>query len=95
MIILGEEDTIARPEGPEWMIKFLQKTGHSPELLRLGCGHSSIGVFPYNLIAAWKVLHFLKEWPTWQELWDARLLIGGIDLTEGPRKYRFFDHWRS
>lgn len=95
IVILGEEDTIARPERSEWMIKFLQETGHSPELLRLGCGHSSIGVFPYNLVAAWKVLHFLKEWPTWQELWDARLLIGGIDLTEGPRKYRFFDQWRS
>tara|TARA_B100001059_G_C17754043_1_gene538879 strand:+ start:105 stop:1220 length:1116 start_codon:yes stop_codon:yes gene_type:complete len=95
MIILGEEDTIVRPAGSEWIIKFLQETECSPEVLRLGCGHSSIGIFPYNVVAAWKVLRFLKEWPTWQDLWAARFLIGGIDFTEGPRKHRFFDHWRS
>ncbi len=95
MFILGEEDSISRPKESEWVINFLQETGHSPKLLSLGSGHSSIGIFPYNVIAAWKVLHFLKEWPTWQELWSARHLLGGFDCTEGPRKYKFFDRWRS
>jgi len=40
-------------------------------------------MFPYNIIAAWKVLHFLKEWPTLAELWDARGFR--YDFTEGRR----------
>ncbi|MBB6182560.1 hypothetical protein HNQ75_004549, partial [Rhizobium flavum] len=46
--------------------------GRPPELLQLNCGHSSIGMFPYNIIAARKVLRFLMEIPTLKELWEVR-----------------------
>lgn len=90
MFVIAEDDTIARPEQSDWIIDFLNRTGHAPTIIRIGCGHSSVGTFPHSLIAAWRVLHFLKEWPTMRELWDLRLLILGIDLTEGPAKYGFF-----
>ncbi|CCE98476.1 conserved hypothetical protein (plasmid) [Sinorhizobium fredii HH103] len=72
MFVLGKDDTIARPEAAERVIELLRKCGRSPEVLRLNCGHSSVGIFPYNIIAARKVLRFLKETPTLAELWDIR-----------------------
>lgn len=72
MFILGKDDTIARPENSNRVIDGLKKCGRSPEVLRLNCGHSSVGIFPYNIIAARKVLRFLKETPTLAELWEMR-----------------------
>ncbi len=72
MFVLGMDDTITRPEASERMIELMTKCNRSPEVLRLNCGHSSVGIFPYNLIAARKVLRFLKETPTLAELWDVR-----------------------
>lgn len=72
MFVLGENDTIARPEATDRVIETLTKCNRSPEVLRLNCGHSSVGIFPYNIIAARKVLRFLKETPTLAELWDIR-----------------------
>jgi hypothetical protein len=80
MFVLGENDTIARPESSDRVIELLEKCNRSPKVLRLGCGHSSVGIFPYNIIAAKKVLHFLKETPTLAELWDMRGF--GCDLSE-------------
>ena len=80
MFILGRDDTIARPEGPDRVIERLTECNRSPEVLRLGCGHSSIGIFPYNIIAAKKVLRFVKETPTLAELWDMRGF--GYDFSE-------------
>ncbi len=72
MFVLGKNDTIARPEAADRVIETLTKCNRSPEVLRLNCGHSSVGIFPYNIIAARKVLRFLKESPTLAELWDIR-----------------------
>lgn len=72
MFVFGKDDTIARPEAADRVIELLTKCGRSPEVLRLNCGHSSVGIFPYNIIAARKVLRFLKETPTLAELWDIR-----------------------
>lgn len=72
MFVLGNDDTITRPETSDGVIELLKKCGRAPDVLRLNCGHSSIGIFPYNIIAAKKVLHFLKETPTLAELWDVR-----------------------
>jgi hypothetical protein len=72
MFVLGKDDTIARPEATDRVIELLTKCNRSPEVLRLNCGHSSVGIFPYNIIAARKVLRFLKETPTLAELWDIR-----------------------
>jgi pimeloyl-ACP methyl ester carboxylesterase len=72
MFILGKDDTITRAEASDRVIEFLAKCNRPPEVLRLNCGHSSIGIFPYNLIAARKVLRFLKETPTLAELWGVR-----------------------
>ncbi|WP_027170228.1 dienelactone hydrolase family protein [Mesorhizobium sp. WSM3224] len=72
MFVLGKNDTIARPEATDRVLETLTKCNRSPEVLRLNCGHSSVGIFPYNIIAARKVLRFLKETPTLAELWDIR-----------------------
>ncbi|WP_457811104.1 alpha/beta hydrolase family protein [Sinorhizobium meliloti] len=72
MFVLGKDDTITRPAASDRVIELLKKCNRSPEVLRLNCGHSSVGIFPYNIIAARKVLRFLKETPTLAELWDVR-----------------------
>jgi hypothetical protein len=72
MFVLGKDDTIARPEASDRVIELLTKCNRSPEVLRLNCGHSSVGIFPYNMIAARKVLRFLKESPTLAEIWEVR-----------------------
>ncbi|WP_245299294.1 S9 family peptidase [Sinorhizobium sp. GL28] len=64
MFVLGKDDTITRPEASDRVIELLTKCNRSPEILRLNCGHSSVGIFPYNIIAARKVLQFLKETST-------------------------------
>ncbi|WP_235681034.1 RcgR family putative quorum lactone hydrolase [Agrobacterium vitis] len=72
MLLLGKDDTIARSDSSERVIEFLKKVNLPPTVVRLNCGHSSIGMFPYNLIAARKVMRFLKETPTLSELWEIR-----------------------
>lgn len=72
MFVLGNDDTITRPETSEGVIELLTRCGRAPGVIRLNCGHSSIGIFPYNIIAAKKVLRFLKESPTLAELWEVR-----------------------
>ncbi|NTF65808.1 alpha/beta hydrolase family protein [Rhizobium rhizogenes] len=72
MFVLGKDDTIARPKATDRLAKLLTKMNRSPEVLRLNCGHSSVGIFPYNIIAARKVLRFLKETPTLADLWEVR-----------------------
>ena len=73
LFVQGKRDTIARPERARHLIHELTSLrGRPPELLQLNCGHSSIGMFPYNIIAARKVLRFLMEIPTLKELWEVR-----------------------
>ena len=88
MFILGEDDTIARPEGMDRVIGHLRACGCDPNVVRLNCGHSSVGVFPYNIKAARKVLRFTKSSLSLREIvklaWDARVLIyPGVDFSEG------------
>lgn len=47
--------------GLDRVIDDLTRCNRQPEVLRLSCGHSSVGVFPYNVIAAKKVLNFLTD----------------------------------
>ncbi|WFU07509.1 dienelactone hydrolase family protein (plasmid) [Rhizobium sp. CB3171] len=72
MLVLGKDDIIARPKASDRLIELLTRMNCPPEVLRLNCGHSSVGIFPYNIIAARKVLRFLKETPTLAELWEVR-----------------------
>jgi hypothetical protein len=95
MFLLGKDDKIALPEKTDSVVETLTKCGRPPEVARLNCGHSSVGVFPYNLIAARKVMRFLKESPTLAELWEARGLRW--DLSEGsPRREELApDAWKD
>lgn len=71
LFVQGKRDTIARPERTYELIHELTSLlGRQPELLQLNCGHSSIGMFPYNIIAARKVLSFLRERSTVEEPWE-------------------------
>ncbi|WP_433762919.1 alpha/beta hydrolase family protein [Brucella anthropi] len=72
MFVLGKEDTIVCPYLSDRVIDELEKRARRPEVLRLNCGHSSVGIFPFNLIAAHRVLRFLKDWPTVAEMLDVR-----------------------
>lgn len=73
LFVQGKRDTIARPERAHHLIHELTSLrGRPPELLQLDCGHSSIGMFPYNIIAARKVMRFLMEIPTLKELGEVR-----------------------
>ncbi|MGR9061601.1 alpha/beta hydrolase family protein (plasmid) [Rhizobium leguminosarum] len=72
MFVLGKDDLIARPENSNRVIERLKACHRPPTVVRLNCGHSSVGMFPYNIIAARKVLRFLKETPTLAELWEVR-----------------------
>ncbi|MCR5944207.1 MULTISPECIES: alpha/beta hydrolase family protein [Brucella] len=72
MFVLGKDDTIVCPNLSDRVVDVLEKGARRPEVLRLNCGHSSVGIFPFNLIAAHRVLRFLKDWPTLAELWDVR-----------------------
>jgi dienelactone hydrolase len=94
MFVLGNDDKITRPESSDRLIEMLTKCNRSPEVLRLNCGHSSVGIFPYNIMAARKVLQFLKESPTLAELWEVRGLR--YDFSEGrPRRKELApDAWK-
>lgn len=63
MFLLGQNDTIVREYVSDSFIERLQGADVDPHVHRLNCGHSSISCFPYNVIAAKKVLHFLNEQP--------------------------------
>lgn len=63
MLVLGRTDTIVREEVSERFLKKLQAFDVHPEVLRLNCGNSSIGRFPYNLMAAKAVMNFIHERP--------------------------------
>lgn len=81
MFVLGKNDTIVRPEVSEKLINQLKECDTNPKVLRLNCGHSSIGNFPYNILSARRVLRFLKETPTIAELWEVRGFR--FEFTEG------------
>ncbi|RYG97941.1 MAG: abhydrolase domain-containing 18 [Alphaproteobacteria bacterium] len=68
MFVLGKDDTIARPENSNRVIDGLTKCGKPPQVVRLNCGHSSVGIFPYNIIAARNVSKFLNNTRTLSEL---------------------------
>lgn len=72
LFVIGSDDTITRPGATDGVIEFLTNCMRAPSVVRLNCGHSSLGIFPYNLLAARKVLHFLKETPSLAELWEVR-----------------------
>ncbi|NKL24209.1 alpha/beta hydrolase family protein [Rhizobium leguminosarum] len=72
MFVAGKDDKIVRPEVSGGLVKDLRTCNLSPQVVRLNCGHSSIGMFPYNVVAAKRVLRFLKETPTLAELWEMR-----------------------
>ncbi len=40
------------------VVDVLEKGARRPEVLRLNCGHSSVGIFPFNLIAAHRYCDF-------------------------------------
>lgn len=72
MFVVGKDDKIVRPELSGGLIGDLGACNLSPQVVLLNCGHSSVGMFPYNIIAARRVLRFLKETPTLVELWEMR-----------------------
>lgn len=81
MFVIGKDDATVQPKFSEKLIDRLKKCNRNPKVFRLNCGHSSIGTFPYNILAARKVMRFLKDTPTLLELWSMRGFR--FEFTEG------------
>ena len=58
-VILASRDTVVLPDLSERLLKRLQNAGARVSVLRLNCGHYSLGRPPYILGAGWSLKRFL------------------------------------
>jgi pimeloyl-ACP methyl ester carboxylesterase len=72
LFVNGSRDSIVRPEPFKRLSDHLESMYSPVELLELGCGHSSVGMFPFNLLAARRVYRFLAQVPSLREYWEMR-----------------------
>lgn len=59
-VVLANRDTVVLPELSQRLIQKLADTGANPSVLDLNCGHYSLGMPPYILMAGWSLRRFLK-----------------------------------
>ncbi|MBC2774981.1 alpha/beta hydrolase family protein [Rhizobium sp. AQ_MP] len=60
-VILASRDTVVLPDLSERLLKRLQNAGARVSVLRLNCGHYSLGRPPYILGAGWSLKRFLLK----------------------------------
>ncbi len=60
-VILASRDTVVLPDLSERLLKRLQNAGARVSVLRLNCGHYSLGRPPYILGAGWSLKRFLMR----------------------------------
>lgn len=58
-VVLASRDTVVLPDLSERLLKRLQNAGARVSVLRLNCGHYSLGRPPYILGAGWSLKRFL------------------------------------
>jgi pimeloyl-ACP methyl ester carboxylesterase len=59
-IVLARRDTVVMPELSESMLRSLTNAGSRPQVLKLNCGHYSLGKLPYILYAGLSLKRFLS-----------------------------------
>lgn len=60
-IVLAKRDKVVLPELSERFIKSLTDAGATPNVLELNCGHYSLAIPPYILLAGWSLKRFLSS----------------------------------
>jgi esterase/lipase len=61
MLLFGKHDNVVPIYSANRFMSEFKRSGYSPRVRWLDCGHSSISVQPYGMIAAWEVLRFLRD----------------------------------
>lgn len=59
-LILARRDTVVLPEISEGLIRGLRDAGGQPQVLRINCGHYSLGKLPYIIFAGLTARRFLS-----------------------------------
>lgn len=60
-VVLAERDKVVLPELSDRFMRRLERAGAKPTTLKLNCGHYSLGMPPYILIAGWSLRRFLSS----------------------------------
>jgi hypothetical protein len=58
-VVLAKRDTVVSPELSESLLRSLKNAGR-PQILKLNCGHYSLGKLPYILYAGLSLKRFLS-----------------------------------
>ncbi len=58
-VILAKRDNVVLPELSERLIQSLRDAGGKPQVLKLNCGHYSLGKLPYVILAGLSARRFL------------------------------------
>lgn len=58
-VILAKRDKVVLPDLSESLVRSLQNVGAQPKIVRLNCGHYSLGRLPYILVAGFALKRFL------------------------------------
>jgi alpha-beta hydrolase superfamily lysophospholipase len=59
-VVLATRDTVVLPELSQRFMEKLTEAGASPTVVNLNCGHYSLAMPPYILMAGWSLKAFLK-----------------------------------
>ena len=59
-VVLAKRDTVVLPELSESLLLGLKNAGSRPQILKLNCGHYSLGKLPYILYAGLRLKRFLS-----------------------------------
>lgn len=59
-MVLARRDTVVMPELSESLLRSLKNAGSRPQILKLNCGHYSLGKLPYILYAGLSLKRFLS-----------------------------------
>jgi dienelactone hydrolase len=60
-VVLAKRDEVVLPELSERFIRRLNGAGAQPSILKLNCGHYSLAMPPYILLAGWNLKRFLSR----------------------------------
>lgn len=60
-VVLAKRDTVVLPELSQCFIQKLTEAGANPSVLDINCGHYSLAMPPYILMAGWSLKRFLHR----------------------------------
>jgi dienelactone hydrolase len=60
-VVLAERDKVVLPELSQRFLRRLKDAGAKPSILELNCGHYSLAMPPYILLAGWSLKRFLSS----------------------------------